>query len=249
MTARPDQESADSIDEKDRQVLILCEENLRPLYALQIGNLDEEHPLEFQFTSTPLAFTLRCLQTSPVVGLIDLTSVIRGKTEQMNRLFEFRVSWPVLRCNLGSDGKGKLMRTNPPLTGDFQESLIEMTSGSSAWNLSDQTRAHLRSVVRCRALIQGGSEKDKVQRVNVQNISRGGCLILTGEPPPLGAEIQIEIADLPPGPATLDARVVWSWQWQNTTEVPRAGLEFRRQQLPDEFLEALGDPEFFSELC
>ncbi len=247
----------DNIDEKEaNQFLILCDPFIERLYALQFAEITEEdYSLAFRFTSDPDAFLLQCLRNPPVAGLVDLGSLIRGSTEQMNRLFAFHTRWPVLRSRIDSNGQAEILRMQPPLRGPFHRAVADLAIGGSAWENSSETRLHLRTVVSSRARLRataGSADADgdrEWSRVNITNLSRGGCLVVATHPPAPGTQLEVEILDLPGGSAQLNAEVAWSHEWDDGTDVPRCGLQFLAEPFPETILDALGDQDFVAELC
>lgn len=189
----------DQIDKDSSLILILCDEKLERLYALQFCEIAEDHSLEFRFVNDPKLFLLLCLQNPPAVGLVDLAALIRGKTEDMNKLFAIRSVWPVLRSRIGSDGSAEIMRMSPPLKGPFQEAIIDILDGGSAWENAIESRMYLRCRVTCRARMRVAGSDDEWSRVNIKDLSRGGCLVVASTPPETGTRIEIEVCDLPGG--------------------------------------------------
>ena len=234
----------DQIDKDSSLILILCDEKLERPYALQFCEIAEDRSLEFRFVSDPKLFLLLCLQNPPAVGLIDLAALIRGKTEGMNKLFAIRSVWPVLRSRIGSDGSAEIMRMSPPLKGPFQEAIINILDGGSAWENAIESRMYLRCPVTCRARLRVAGSDDEWSRVNSKDLSRGGCLVVASTPPATGTRIEIEVCDLPGGSAVLDAEIVWSCQWEDSPDVPQCGVRFVQESFPEILHNALGDPTF-----
>lgn len=133
----------DRTDKDPKKNLILCDEKLRRLYALQFAELPDDFSIEFNFVNDPSEFGLLCLQNAPTASLVDLATLIRGKTEEMNRLFSFRCRWPVLRSRIGSDGVAEIIRASPPLKGPFEQTLLDLIEGDSVWENTDESRRHL----------------------------------------------------------------------------------------------------------
>lgn len=234
----------DPLEKETSLFLVLCDKKFERLYALQFADVSEDCSIEFRFVNSPKLFTLQCLQNAPTAGLVDLATLIRGKTEDMNRLFDFRSVWPVLRSRIGSDGSGEIMRVDPPLKGNFQETIAQLAEGGSVWLNSEESREQLRCGVRCRARWRVAGSEGEWNHVNIETLARNGCAIVASDPPRNGTPLELEILDLPGGSAVLNGSVAWVRQWEDSVEIPRCGVKFSQESIPETLLEALGDPSF-----
>ena len=92
-----------------RQVLILCEESRRPAYEEYLA----DRPFEIIFVKDAKDFLCHSLEHSPLAGMVDLVTPVRGTADLLG-LFDLPVRWPVVRTKLSGDAKGQMMSTSPP---------------------------------------------------------------------------------------------------------------------------------------
>lgn len=215
-------------DKRPFEIIILCKEPLRFLYEEYLAELDDEIEANLEFVESPQEFASRCLLRPPGLGLVDIATLIRGSTAEMNSLFDFWMSWPVLRSKLDAKKQGHLMSTAPPRREPLCEAICEIARGGvSVWVKSSgsATRNFLRIPTDCRGRIREPGARDW-NLVNLTDISLYGSQVVSYFPYPPGTTLELELADHPESPLILKVNVAWCREWEQSRSLPALGLRF-----------------------
>ncbi len=233
-----------------RQFVLLCEDRIHDVYFDYWGDYLAQEGIGVAWVRTPSELICHCLQSSPVCAMVDIATIVRGKSTEMNALFELNVRWPVHRVRVGSDGSGQMMRLKPPLSADLRHAMREIASGESVWLSGCSTRAHLRAVVKLRGRYRRvGEDAAQMRTTNLRALSIGGCYVVTYEELDVGDALELEILDIDAGAVMVRANVVWIRRWSESSQLPGAGLGFEVDALPDALHAALGDTGVILGLC
>ena len=216
------------------EIVVLCREELHALYEQHLDKLDPASGSEtaLTFVETTHEFVSKCLVRPPDIALVDISTLIRGSTPEMNALFELPVRWPVLRAKLDSKSLGFLMSTSPPRREPMREAIREiLRGGESVWSRphKTQTRASLRIRTDCRGRVRecGATEWNLG---NLLDLGIGGARMISYHPYTPGTSVEFELTDQSDCPLVLEAKVAWCHRWEDSRALPSIGLAFESDE-------------------
>jgi hypothetical protein len=233
----PDSASNGITPQPEVRFLIFGLPDRRSLYEATIAKAE----FDCEFHDSVEELIAACMRRSPTAVFIEQSVVVRNQS-RIGFLFRMSVSYPFLRFNIGSDGSGVVMSMNPPKREEYAVAIPAIAAGEPSWFPTEECRSSIRIPVKCRAEIQAEGS-DEWTRGNIQDICQGGCFISLLDPPEVGSRIQIKIHDFAEKPESMEATVIWNQAWDDSPELPGAGLHWDVDTRPAGFVKALGSPE------
>lgn len=192
---------------------------------------------------------LQCaVQHPPLALVLELATSIRAGAERMSKFLNLGVSWPVMRCAVGSEGDARIMCFEPPHGEPLCQALAAIVQGDPAWSHPRFSRRHLRLNIPGRIRVRVAGET-RWRRGNHTSISCGDCFaLMTSDAPEVGERVEIELIDLAQPMPGLAGTVAWQRTWDEGLEVPGVEIEFCPETVPASLRSALSEAPELLEL-
>lgn len=181
------------------------------------------------------------ISNPPSALLIDIPSSIRVGLEHMSFFNNLPVIWPIVRCNITTNGFAFATCDSPPRRDPLPAALNAIARGDESWSSKNFTRKYLRLDLGCRIKIKK-EDQNIWRRGNTLNISAGGFFAVTYDPPEKGSIVEIELQDLAKTPIICKGKTMWSRSWESTSKLPGVGIALLDSADNIEFKDALRQP-------
>ncbi len=221
-----------------RYFILVCHPQREASYRAAISTMS--HDIELIHS---LEEMLRhCVQEPPLGVLLDMIVVTQAGSRGLGPLFELRMSWPVMRCNVLPNGEINALCMKPPRFGSLRE-MLDNTAVADAFlceaghGLHSQRR-HLRLELSCRVKYRLG-QSECWQEGNTLNIGSGGLFLVSYETVAAGTPVELLLQDLGNTTHALHGHVVWTRRWDDGTNLPGFAVEFPPQSTSADFKKAL----------
>lgn len=215
-----------------------CEKERKPYYQ-QILKVSHH---EIIFFNSINQLVKEIISTPPFALLIDIPSSIKVGMEHMAFFNNLPVVWPIVRCNMTTNGFAFATCDSPPRRDPLPSALNAIARGDDSWSSKSFTRKYLRLDMGCRMRIKK-EEQNIWRRGNTLNVSAGGFFAVTYDPPEKGSIVEIELQDLSKNTITCKGKTMWSRSWESTNKLPGVGIALLDGAINDEFKEALRQPK------
>ncbi len=224
-----------------RPFIFFCLKGRQAKYQQSVAKLSQE----ILFVSVPDLLIQSIIERPPAGVLVDIVSGMRIGTKNMIPIYNLNLHWPVLRCNISSNGSAVAMDIGRNKGVSLSEAVNAISSGDSSWFNSAFKRNTIRIAVPFRVKIfkQGG---DSWNLGNIMNLCHNGSLVHTCDPPKPGERVSLEIMDLSEKPTKCAARTVWARRWEESVQLPCAGFSFDQESFDPCFKKSMADLIFHS---
>ncbi len=223
-------------DGSKNHFLFLCLKNRQPQYQEAINGLSHE----VHFVDTLDALLHKCIGSPPTGVLVDLATTMRIGISAMLPIHNLNMSWPIMRCNIASDSSVKVMHWSNTESTDLAETLDTISADADSWSNLDSQRTYIRVDATCRIKIH--SSKIETPSIgNITNMSTGGSLVVTYDPPPMGETVQLEFIDLSDQPVQCEAETIWASRWEDSLKLPGVGFSYNVDKLDPVFKKVATD--------
>jgi hypothetical protein len=227
----------DQTDDRRRYFILLSSVDRKPLYEEFI----QECPHDIELICEIESLREFCVSCPPLAVILDMTAVIQAGAKTMRPLFELRMHWPVLRCNIVPSGELTAICTDPSQSGPLAELLCDIEANREPWRTALETgrlRRYLRLEKNCRVEFRVDGS-DRWVRGNILNVSFDGTFVVSYETLARGTKVELKLHDLLDEPCQLLAEVIWVRTWEESTEPPGIGLKFDLDTVRDDFNNAM----------
>ena len=216
--------------------LFLCLKNRQPQYQAAMDEVGHD----IHFVDNLDALLHQCIGSPPTGVLVDLATTMRIGISAMLPIHNLNMSWPIMRCNIASDSSVKVMHWSHNESSDLSSTLDSVSAESSLWTNPNSQRTYIRVDAISRIKIH--SDKLETPSVgNITNMSTGGSLVVTYEPPPAGETVRLEFMDLADQTMECEAKTIWARRWEDGLKLPGVGFSFDEQNLDPLFKKAATD--------
>lgn len=216
----------------------LCLEKRQPAYKLITSNL--EHNVVYIDTLEELV--KRCIEVPPAGLFIDILTSLRFGAANIMPIDNLGMSWPVMRCNITSNGSTLVLCMDTPKRDTLPNALAAITKGEAGWFNPKNERKHIRMKIRSRTRIRLVGT-DNWQESNGRDLSVVGAYIHTYNLLTPGSTVEVELLDLYENPLKSEATVLWTRRWDESMHLPGVGLAFTDETIQDQLKQVLTAPE------
>lgn len=200
--------------------------------------------VECHRVSTVLDGVKQCVSDPPAAVLMDLASTLHAGVSETAPLYDLGIDLPILRCTGGGSTPWVAMCQAPFKRMPLEQAIAEIAAGEVSWKHPVNLRRFVRVNQNARIWFRRvGAEEWR--RGNCQSMSVSGLFLLTLDPEPVGADIEMRILDASVEEAWIQGSVVWVHKWEEGSHIPGCGVNFDRSTVPDSFRDYLAD-SFFS---
>lgn len=182
------------------------------------------------------------ISTPPSALLIDIPSGIKVGLEHMTFFNNMPVIWPIVRCNITTNGFAFATCDSPARRDPLQSAMNAIARGDESWTNRSFNRKFLRLDMGCRIRIKK-DDQNIWRRGNTLNISAGGFFAVTYDPPEKGSIVEIELKDLDNVPIICQGRTMWSRTWDESNKLPGVGIALLDGAVNTDFIKALRQPK------
>lgn len=215
-----------------------CEKDRKSFYQ-QILKISQHDVIFFNSINQ---LVKEIISNPPSALLIDIPSSIKVGMEHMAFFNNLPVIWPIVRCNITTNGFAFATCDSPPRRDPLPAALNAIARGDESWSSKSFTRKFLRLDLGCRIKIKK-EDQNIWRRGNTLNISAGGFFAVTYDPPEKGSIVEIELQDLSSNPITCKGKTMWSRSWEATSKLPGVGISLLDGAINKDFKEALRQPK------
>lgn len=190
---------------------------------------------------TPEEALRQVVRRPPIAVIVDMITGMRAGASNTSLLvlYNLELAWPVVRGTTKQNEPVSIVATSPQRTAPFVEALDSMVKGISEWTAPAAPRRYIRQAIQCRARVLLEGEKDW-HRGTILEISAGGCYMVTYDTIARDTQLEIEVRDIGDTYAHLKGRVVWSRNWEESTQLPGVGIAFDEATVPEALKDFLG---------
>ena len=216
--------------------ILLCSERRQKAYSEAVSSA--EYPVEV--VPSPEEALRACVRNPPLAVIVDMVTGMRAGNANTSllALYNLELDWPVLRGTAKKNEPVMVLSTSPQISAPFCEGLLAIARNDPEWGRRESSRKFIRQEIQCRARVQLMNNSDWLVGT-VTEMSTGGCFIVTYEPLPVDSSLRVEIRDLTDPPIIIEAKVVWTRNWDDSVKLPGMGLHFGSGAAPPELAEAL----------
>jgi hypothetical protein len=213
--------------------IFLCLKERQSMYKPSVSSL--LHEVFFVDGLDPLV--RYCIEEPPSGVLVDVVSGMRIGTDKMIPVYNLNPYWPVIRCNISSQGSARIIgNQDEPLS----QALDAIAHGDPPGHNPNFQRRAIRIAVPLRVRILPGN-KDNWRPGNISSLCASGCLVITYNLPQPGEAVHLEILDMSDNPQKCEAKTVWTRRWEDSAQLPCAGFSFGPDTVSPCFKRALAD--------
>jgi hypothetical protein len=185
----------------------------------------------------------QCVSDPPAAVLMDLASTLHSGVSETAPLYDLGIDLPILRCTGGSGAPLVAMCQAPFKREPLSKALTEIGSGDASWKHPVNMRKFVRINQNARVWFRKqGAEGWR--RANCQSMSVSGLFLLTLDPEPVGAEIELRILDTGSDEVAISGSVIWNHKWEDGPHIPGSGVNFDRTTVPETFRDFLANSFF-----
>ena len=216
--------------------ILLCSAKRQKAYSEAVSAA--EYPVEV--VPSPEEALRACVRNPPLAVIVDMVTGMRAGNANTSllALYNLELNWPVLRGTAKKNEPVMVLSTSPQISAPFCEGLLAIACEDPNWGQRESPRRFIRQEIQCRARVRLSNDADW-QVGTVMEMSTGGCFVLSYEPLPVNSSVQLEIRDLTESPITLEARIVWTRNWNDSVKLPGMGLQFDWESPSAELADAL----------
>jgi Tfp pilus assembly protein PilZ len=194
--------------------------------------------------TTVLDAVKQCVSDPPAAVLMDLASTLHAGVSETAPLYDLGIDLPILRCTGGNGAPWVGMCQAPFKRMPLDQAIAEIGVGEPSWKHPVNLRKFVRVNQNARVWFRkAGAEEWR--RANCQSMSVSGLFLLTLEPEPIGADIELRVLDTTAEEACIKGAVVWVHKWEDGSHIPGCGVNFDRETVPVAFRDYLANT-FFS---
>jgi len=221
-----------------RYFLLICPEARREAYRTVFAST--VHDVEIIATAEEMLTC--CVDEPPLALLLDMAVATRSGSRELAAVFQLRMGWPVIRCNLLPGGPLNGLCTDPVQNGALLDMLAAIATDDEAWRPRPGSprwhRRHLRVEMQCRVRWRPRGESDW-RRGNTLDIGAGGVFLVTYEETVADTPIELCLSDLSDEPLEIPGRVVGVRRWEEGRTLPGLSVAFDPKSIPVAFKRAL----------
>jgi len=208
-------------DKSDQYFVFLCLRKRQPAYETIVKGL----PYRITFVDTLEDLLRQCIKKPPVGLFIDILTSLRFGAANIMPIDNMGMLWPVMRCNITSNGSTLVLCMDTPQRDSLPNALAALSNDDPLWHNPKHKRLDIRININFRARIRR-LDSDKWEIANGLNVSMGGAFLHTYSLPEIGEEVELELLDLADFPINCKATVRWTRGWGDNTLLPGIGLAF-----------------------
>lgn len=216
----------------------LCLEKRQAAYQLITSDLG----YEVIYIDTLEDLMRKCIDEPPRGVFIDILTSLRFGATNIMPIDNLAMSWPIMRCNITSNGSTLVLCMDTPKRDTLPNALKGLFKGEAGWNNPLHKRTYIRMGIHFRARLRVSGE-EKWLLANGRNIATDGAFIHTYDDFQPRTEIEVEIIDLTEKPLLCKGKVMWRRSWDETTALPGIGVQFYSDTVQANLKSILSAPE------
>lgn len=218
----------------------LCLEKRQPAYKLITSQLE----YKMIYIDTLEELIKKCVEAPPTGLFIDILTSLRFGASNIMPIDNLGMCWPVMRCNITSNGSTLVLCMDTPKRDTLQNAMKALSNGEEGWSNPHNERQYIRMKIKYRTKIKDKNSNDGTWiEANGRNISAVGTFVHTYDIFPNGTTLEIELHDIFENPVKAECTVLWSRQWSDSTSLPGMGVAFNQKTIGKEIERILTLPE------
>lgn len=216
----------------------LCIEKRQSAYKLITADIG----YDVVYVDTLEELLRKCIDEPPRGVFIDILTSLRFGATNIMPIDNLAMSWPIMRCNITSNGSTLVLCMDTPKRDTLPNALKSLFKGDEGWINPLHKRKYIRMGIRFRVRIKPAGT-DKWILANGRNIATDGAFIHTYDDFQPRTDIDVEIADLTDKPLTCKGKVMWKRTWDESTALPGIGVQFYSDTVQANLKKILSTPE------
>lgn len=216
----------------------LCIEKRQSAYQLITSDIG----YEVIYVDTLEDLLRKCIDEPPRGVFIDILTSLRFGATNIMPIDNLAMSWPIMRCNITSNGSTLVLCMDTPKRDTLPNALKSLFKNEEGWNNPLHKRTFIRMGIHFRIRIRPAGT-DTWTLANGRNIATDGAFIHTYDEFQPRTDIDVEISDLTDKPLVCKGRVMWKRTWDESTALPGIGVQFYSDTVQMQLKKILSTPE------